>query len=140
MTSSLHYDSKSSIIPGKSLRDFWAELGLPTPKNISPKHLKSNDGFWVLGWLGDYIVLRVKSGTLINLNSIQVKVEEECTVHFPRSAMRAIAIAVCPFPISIEYRYCSIEEIEKYRCNDFTLHLPDGSLAIVSNDLLKSVL
>lgn len=139
--SSLHYDSKSFIIPGTSIRDFWAEKGSIYNPIVSPKHLKGDNGFWILGWLGDYMVLHVKSGTLIELNSIRVKVEDDCIVHFPRGAMRATSIAVCPIPLSIEYRYGSnMEEIEKYRHNDFTLHLPDGSLAIVSNDLLKSVL
>ena len=117
----------------------WSDVyGCNDPYKESLQPSQREDGFWILGWALDYIVISVTSGTIIEFNSIRVKVEENCVVHFPQSAMRYTQIAVSPKPLSVEYRFSTTtEEMDRYRNKNFYVKLPDDSMSVVSNGLLN---
>lgn len=97
-----------------------------------PQPYQAEDGFWILPHDAHYVRVDIPAGTLLRLNNLHVEVQGNCQIEFPLSAMNLLIISLSHRPANIQYRFTSLEEDDRLRRYPTSLHLPDGTMVVIS--------
>ena len=134
------YDTRNPRIPGLSFKEFF-QTDVEDPDKNKFQPIDRKDGFWTIVYARDYVIIHVSEGSKLDLNGLIVDIANKSTIHFPLCVMGVTQILVSPKPLSVEYRFADDLAIErdKYRNESMKIKLPDGSMGIITNRLLRKM-
>lgn len=134
------YDTRNPRIPGLSFKEFFKTDIEDLDKNkFQP--IDRKDGFWTIVYARQYVIIHVSAETKLDLNGLIINIQDKSIIHFPLGIMGVTQISVSPKPLSVEYRFADdlAIEVDKYRNESMKIKLPDGSMGIITDRLLRKM-
>jgi hypothetical protein len=108
---------------------------------LSKNFLKRISKILTIVYARQYVIIHISAETKLDLNGLIINIQDKSIIHFPLGIMGVTQISVSPKPLSVEYRFADdlAIEVDKYRNESMKIKLPDGSMGIITDRLLRKM-